>query len=290
MRREELDPYAILQSLGLGSVTSITPVLGGFDTAIWRVESAGASYALRVFHRGENDSCHQERQVMELVAQAGLPVPRVYAEGMWQEHPALLLSWIPGQTVAAALRAKPWRVWKLGVMCGAMHAMIHAVPAPALLSQQPEEWIDWAALEDQSLRARLVAAEKPRSVLLHMDYHPLNIMVDGDTITGVLDWKIALAGDPRADAARTISLLQVATFEKVNMMEVIVRRLFVAGWRAGYQRQGGSLTEMSLFYAWAGAVMIRDLGQRVPPERLPGIHRWAEFWRRRAERERARTR
>lgn len=289
MVQEELDPRAILQSLGMNNATLITPVQGGFDTAIWRVESEGVSYALRVFRRGEDEACHQERQVMESVAQIGLPVPRVHAEGSWQERPALLLSWMQGQTVGAALSAKPWRARKLGIMCGTAHARLHTISAPELLSRLPNNWIEWAALEDGPLRKRLYEIGQQKSALLHMDFHPFNLMTDGEKVTGILDWKIAHAGDPRADAARTVSLLCVPTFGDVNIAELIVRRIFLAGWRTGYQRQGGSLTEMSLFYAWAGAVLIQDLGDRVPAQRLPGIQRWAARWRRQAERDLAKA-
>lgn len=285
MVQEELDPRAILQSLGMNNATSITPVQGGYDTAIWRVEIDGVSYALRVFRRGEDQACHQERQVMEAVAQIGLPVPRVHAEGSWQERPALLLSWMQGQTVGSVLSAKPWRARKLGMVCGMAHARLHTIVAPELLSQLPSDWIAWAALEDGSLLKRLHEIGQQKSVLLHMDFHPFNLMTDGEKVTGILDWKIAHAGDPRADAARTVSLLSVPTFGEMNIAVALVRRIFLAGWRAGYQRQGGSLTEMSLFYAWAGAVMIRDLGTRVPARRLPGIKRWAARWRKQAERE-----
>ena len=285
MVQEELDPRAILQSLGMDNATSITPVQGGYDTTIWRVDIDGVSYALRVFRSGEEQFCHRERQGMEAVAQIGLPVPRVHAEGNWQERPALLLSWMQDQTVGAVLSAKPWRARKLGMMCGMAHARLHTIAVPELLSQLPSDWIEWAPLEDGPLRKRLYEIGRQKSVLLHMDFHPFNLMTDGEKVTGILDWKIAHAGDPRADAARTVSLLSVPTFGKVNIAEVLVRRIFLAGWRAGYQRQGGSLTEMSLFYAWAGAVLIYDLGERVPARRLPGIKRWAARWRRQAERE-----
>jgi len=34
-------------------------------------------------------------------------------------------------------------------------------------------------------------------------------------------------------------------------------------WRRGYEQAGGRLDEMALFYAWAGAVMVRDLSPRI---------------------------
>ena len=45
----QLDPFAVLDALGVSGVTSATPVAGGSDTALWRVERGGEVYALRVF-------------------------------------------------------------------------------------------------------------------------------------------------------------------------------------------------------------------------------------------------
>ena len=40
---------AILATLGMTSPSTVTPVSGGWDTTIWRVEHGRATYALRVF-------------------------------------------------------------------------------------------------------------------------------------------------------------------------------------------------------------------------------------------------
>ena len=37
---EPLDPLAVLEALGVRDAATVTPVRGGFDTAIWRVEPA----------------------------------------------------------------------------------------------------------------------------------------------------------------------------------------------------------------------------------------------------------
>src|SRR5258708_25725736 len=99
----ELDPLAIMAALGVPNVTASTPVSGGWDTAIWRVECAGKAYALRVFRAGEDDTCRREVEVMRAAAAGGISVPAVHAEGSWQDRPAMLLSWCAGQTVRAQM-------------------------------------------------------------------------------------------------------------------------------------------------------------------------------------------
>lgn len=133
MMQADVAPLEILHALGIDGESAITPVTGGFDMAMWKVEHEGRVYALRVLRAGAHGDCERERVVMAAVLAAGLPVPEVSAAGVWQERPALLISWLPGRTVADELRAHPWLVWRLGRIFGRMQAEIHAVAAPNLL-------------------------------------------------------------------------------------------------------------------------------------------------------------
>jgi aminoglycoside phosphotransferase (APT) family kinase protein len=55
--------------------------------------------------------------------------------------------------------------------------------------------------------ADLVRDEEP--ALLHNDFHPLNIMLDGERMT-LLDWPDAAVGDRHCDVARTLALFWLA--------------------------------------------------------------------------------
>ena len=92
------------------------------------------------------------------------------------------------------------------------------------------------------------------------------------------------AGDPRADAARTITILRVdVTGGGVSLvLERGVRWLFERGWHHGYTQAAGPLGDLTLFYAWAGAVMGRDLAPKRGPRELARIHRWTAIWKERA--------
>jgi hypothetical protein len=67
MTNEHLDPYAILQALGVHDATNVVPVQGGTDTAIWRAERAGQIFALRVFQCEQFDDCCLEQEVMQVM-------------------------------------------------------------------------------------------------------------------------------------------------------------------------------------------------------------------------------
>lgn len=56
-----------------------------------------------------------------------------------------------------------------------------------------------------------VGAHRPppavQSVVCHGDFHPLNILLDGRIVSGVLDWAWAKVDDPMWDVGATIALL-----------------------------------------------------------------------------------
>jgi aminoglycoside phosphotransferase (APT) family kinase protein len=284
MMQTDIQPLAILHALRIEGTPIIAPVQGGFDMAMWKVEHEGRSYALRVFRPGEHERCERERVVMEAAQAAGLPVPQVQAAGVWQDRPALLITWLTGRPLAEELRARPWHLWRLGIEFGRMQAAIHALPAPDLLRQQPDAWIAWQCEAEPALQERLRRLASSNPALLHLDYHPYNVLTDGRQITGVIDWTNSLAGDPRADAARTVSILSVDPLVRKPFIQWLGLRIFELAWRIGYQRGGGHLKDMELFYAWAGTVMQHDLAPRYKQalQELAPARRWTNKWKARA--------
>jgi aminoglycoside phosphotransferase (APT) family kinase protein len=281
------DPSAILESLGLSGQIQVTPVTGGADMAIWRVEHGGATSALRLFRSGQMAAAKREIAAMRAASERGSPVPAIHAEGTWQDRPAMLLTWMPGCPLAHELCARPWRAWSLGVAFGRMQARLHQIPAPAALQQEPRSWIDWAE-PDPVLGDRLLAIASKREMFLHLDYHPLNVLVADRQVTAVLDWTNARAGDPRADLARTASILHFAPCCSglPAPLASIIRRMLEAGWRHGYRALAGPIHGMIPFYAWAGMLMVRDLSPRLGRADLPWltptflalVRSWADAW------------
>lgn len=288
MTHTALDPFAILAALGVTDATAATPVSGGQDTAIWRVDRSGGRYALRVFALNEERKCAREVATMRAAAVGGIPVPTVHAEGSWHGRPALLLSWCPGRTLLAALRENPLRVWRFGMMFGRMHARLHAIVLPEAPPYAPHQWLDWGGGVESPLRERLLAVAHRPLILCHLDYHPLNVMTDGAHITAVLDWPNGLPSDPRADLARTMVLMRFIRPPMRPHEEALIR-CFLRAWWHGYHRGRGSLGEMAPFYAWAGSVTVRDQEQKIGKPSialqsadLDPLRRWTDHWKRRA--------
>src|SRR5205823_6314652 len=70
-------------------------------------------------------------------------------------------------------------------------------------------------------------------VLVHMDYHPQNVMVNGVRVTGVIDWVNADRGDRYLCAATTAVILSTTAMERPRWMGEnwagnTLRRLFAS--------------------------------------------------------------
>ncbi len=71
--------------------------------------------------------------------------------------------------------------------------------------------LDWA-------KGRASAFRSARPSLVHMDYHPQNVLVSGVRVTGVIDWVNADLGDRHLDAATTSVILATSSMEKPRWM------------------------------------------------------------------------
>lgn len=291
MAASTLDPRAILAALGVGDgVGAVAPVAGGMDTAIWRVERGERTYALRVF-RPEQAAVAWREAVIMAAGLPGVPIPAVRAAGSWRDRPALLIDWCAGRPLLDAVRAAPRDALALARLFGEIQARLHAAAPPAALLAEGRSWIDWAGGGGPELTARLRAIDGGPARVLHLDYHPLNLLVEGRRATGLIDWANVQVGDRRADLARTVTILRLAPFGR-GASAVAMRlaaRLLEVGWRRGYRAVAGPLGGMAPFYAWAGTVLVHDLAAKIG---RPGItlqsaeldpaRRWTAHWRRRA--------
>jgi Ser/Thr protein kinase RdoA (MazF antagonist) len=282
------DPYAILKTLGVQTVHAVAQVTGGTDTALWRVEHDHQTSALRVFRSTQGAIYQRELAAMEVAARNGIPVPTIRATAFWHERPAVLLSWCEGYPLAKALRQQPWQLLRLGRTFGQLQAAIHRIHDITLPNTASTDWITWYQAVDRDLEVQLRKHARPVQHLLHLDYHPLNVMMHHHGISCVLDWANARTGDPRADVARTYTILAVEPHfpGREPIWYQLIRRLLAQSWLYGYQTIAGKLSAMPLFFAWAGAVMRSDLAGRVDnpnswwrPHHLASIERWTQQWR-----------
>jgi aminoglycoside phosphotransferase (APT) family kinase protein len=266
------DPIEVLALLGEFPNATCTPLTGGIDARMWRIDSAGQSYALRVLGPQQESQAIQEIGFGHWARNHGLPVPGVVAAGDWNGCPVALLEWAEGQSIAEVLLTSPSArtdALDLGREFGLVQARMHAIEPPRDPHLAERDWREWTPLDDE-LIARLDRIEQPAACVIHMDYHPLNVLTHGGTITAVLDWGNTHVGDPRADLARTLAILELAPLPDPEAVEIV--KLFEFGWRQGYAQIAGEFEVPPLYLWWAGAAMEKDLAPKVGSRSAPWLN------------------
>jgi aminoglycoside phosphotransferase (APT) family kinase protein len=168
-----------------------------------------------------------EFAVQEVLHRRDFPAPRpVLLEcgtGVFG-GPFLLMERAPGRPLLKLLESRPWRLWVLPRRMGRLHARLHGlsaegVPASAgpFLARRLEE-LDGVIREFGLAGLRpgfsWLTQHRPRGRAgrhpLHLDWHPLNLMLAEDGRVTALDWAEADVGDRHADVATTLLLLRCA--------------------------------------------------------------------------------
>lgn len=184
------------------AIDSVTPARGGLTDTVWLVRArSGTRVVLRhidIDRWGETGRRHIRSEALgcRLLAAAEVPVPGLIASeagGGSLGAYANLTSWLPGR-----VRLDPLGPAAVEELARAA-ARIHAVPVEA--GDRPQDfqfWVPahptvpvWAERPRLWERALELFAGGPPPTpygLLHRDFHPDNVLWDGDRMTGVIDW------------------------------------------------------------------------------------------------------
>lgn len=251
---------AAIRAAGRGGAVELRPLSGGLGAAaLWRVVwPDGRASVARAFPEGAADAAERERLAMAAAREGGVRVPSVQGELDIDGRPVLLIDLVPGRTVFDAVQHRPGDAVRLGRSMGEQLARLHGVRAPARLAD--DGWLalggDALAPLDPLLR-RLPAQDR----LLHLDYHPLNVLAHGE-VTGVIDWANARSGPPFLDLARSHAIIHAARVAGVlpaaesepDAIDELLR-----GLRDGHAATFGPDPSPGLSRAWALAMTVADV-------------------------------
>lgn len=155
-----------------------------------------------------NEALNQAR-----VEETGLPIPRVHGvtvteDGNW----AIISDYIEGETLAEKMAKEPENVEKYMKRFVEIQLEIHGKTAPLLnkmkdkMSGRINSLKAVNATVRYELSTRLEGMPKHNKVL-HGDFNPTNVIVDGEGKYYILDWSHATQGNASSDAATTYLLL-----------------------------------------------------------------------------------
>jgi aminoglycoside phosphotransferase (APT) family kinase protein len=269
-----LNVESILSNLDLTDVVSYREITSGADSSVWKVAAENkAAYALRILPKHRHHQFMQELNFINLAISRGIPVPKVHSVKICGEWSVMLMQWAVGKTIMEELEDHPQRALQLGMEYGKVQARIHAISNSVL--DETNNWLTPGTEEELNLYRRAAASvDFKQNALLHLDYHPLNVLTDGHKVTAVIDWTNAAHGDPRFDIARTMSILELETAHFEEISPAIED--FKIGCLNGYQQISGPILDLSIFNAWAGIRMLRDLAGKRSEEDFRKIRHWTQ--------------
>lgn len=242
-------------------VHEVAPVAAGLgETDLWRVRRMPDARDLlaRRFDAGDGATARREALAMRAAHADGVPVPEVLAVDVLDDRPVLLTTWCDGVMAFEAIATTPADSHAMGVMLGETLAMLHRVPAPDGLSAD-DAWISRAGPALEPLRMRLQRVPNADR-LIHLDYHPRNVMMTPGRIEGVIDWTNALAGPPHMDLARSRAILKAVSAGGALADELLdALRQVDAGLVEGHRRVAGLDPHPQLSAAWGLAMTVEDL-------------------------------
>ncbi len=227
---------------------------------------------------GESERARLERDMLVLrgAREHGVRVPEVFEAAEVMGRPGLVMERIEGTDLLTAIGRQPWKVWWVAGIGGRAHARMHEVVAPAEV-RTTKEYIT-RALTESPLVPRVVAeaalkvmAELPDGDRLsHGDFHPANILMDGDEPV-IIDWSNVSRGDPAADVARTLVILESGepppgTPLPVKLLALFGRRLLTSAYLRAYRRVAP--LDMELVRRWEAVRLADRLADSIPEERL----------------------
>lgn len=147
--------------------------------------------------------------------------------------PFLIMQRLPGHTMwanAVEPGHRRRRVFRAPRVLATAQALLHAVPGSALSASAARHGVDPAlfTLEGEVRRlgkriaddglsglgngAAWLERHRPppaeAEVICHGDFHPLNVMMHGEHLSGVIDWSQAILAEPAFDIAATRVILR----------------------------------------------------------------------------------
>jgi aminoglycoside phosphotransferase len=185
-----------------GAVAEVEVVVAHHECATLRVGD--------VFLKIDSDQTRTDVEV-EAMALAPIPTPEI----LWRKPPVLALAALPG-TALGQLGEPSTASPAAWAAAGAATRMLHDAPLPPRPGHSPGEIAarldgecEWLLTNDvlptdlvTRNRQLAEAAMRPWTpVFTHGDLQVSHVFVDGDTVTGVIDWTEAAQGDALFDLA-----------------------------------------------------------------------------------------
>ena len=164
----------------------------------------------------EGNSMAMEARTMSFMRDQGYPVPAV--EELSDDGFDMVMERVEGVTMVEAIGKAPWTVRRHAATLADLHHRLHEIEAPDFLPN---------------------AAVGTGTKVLHLDLHPLNVMVSPNG-TFVIDWPNARRGEPNVDVGLAWVLMAAGQIPGGGLKARLLgfgRALLVNGFLSHFERR-----------------------------------------------------
>jgi aminoglycoside phosphotransferase (APT) family kinase protein len=239
---------------------------------------------LRIYTNAEAlPQARREFAVLQHVHQLQFPVPgAVLLEEDLSSFggPFLLITHVPGKNLLRAMLHYPWLLFGAAEWMAATQLRLHQLRAEGLSTDDcsvltrclklmaaliEEYHLDGLRPGLQWLREHQPAPEE-RQAIVHLDFHPMNLLYQRGRPLAVLDWSYAGVGDIHADLGTTMMLFQCIQLPHLPWYERLaawIGRWSLLYWYLHNYRRQVPLDAARLDYyrAWAALCKLCRCGQ-----------------------------
>jgi len=217
--------------------------------------------------------CRREYSMQRFLRRLGYPVARVLLLEKSTRYfggPFLIREEIPGSTLLSALQSSPWKLWGQPAKMARLQCRLHRLSASAvqarcrpLLDRSLAELaniiqqFNWHGFEpDLQWLLDHRPGPDPRPAILHLDFHPMNLIYKPDGSLAVLDWTEADFGDPHADVATSLMLMHAVRVGEETALgrsaTSLGRGVLLRRYLRAYRRlEPVNETKLNYYRAWA---------------------------------------
>lgn len=195
------------------SVEVIQPLPGATSSLVYDVVVDGTAYVFRLYtkeewNKAEPDLALHEARSLKIAENVTIETPRLIAvdeTGKYCGYPAVLMTRVPG---CVQLFPKHRNIW-LSQLAQTLHE-IHSIgsvdfkwsyyPYHDIATLQAPMWSRQVDLWKKVIEyTRSYKSEDEKPIFIHRDYHPVNVLWDGEKVSGVVDWTNACLGSRGVD-------------------------------------------------------------------------------------------
>lgn len=234
----------------------------------------GENQVLKLYHQGcSEDSIRQEAFHASLAHQAGMQTPEVTNIVKIGSHFGIIFARIEGSTMLDILLQHPQQATFLAHLLAQLHVKLHSHRVTNLPTNQHERLevkISHTSYLEQKTKIAILEklqALPKDNILCHGDFHPQNIIISNN-VPVIIDWFDATLGNPLADVARTLlvlnsAVLPVSIEQKFHQQINLIRRQFATAYFEEYCKLRPIPQEQLL--VWKLAIAAARLTDKLPP-------------------------